>query len=563
MSAAAQQAPELLPPPGGWPLRRVSALRTVPQPPGGLIPYRVGEQWGFADTTGHVWIRPVFRREPRDNAFTKGLLAFAERDLTGQGPSKRRNYAAENLYVCNARGELLRNPWRHPRAFVLQPDSSLVTSPRVKSFGKPALQFRVNDDSRFALGCDWIVLPVVYDLPPRLLRRGEYWSKIEDLGNGYFVAAKRQWWRPARRVEYSFRTQPGIAFIYGYTQQAIFDAAGHRTRFRYAEVYNLVDGTVIVGTGARRASRDWKRRSDDGKPVRKREEATHFGLITPAGRKLLPIRYASLRRLGHDRFEATEEKRGRTWYSRLTSRGVVVRARQAEPFAAGDTVGYGRLYTAKAPSAALSRPAVSAALADSTDYVLIYELTPKPYLPQAPRTRLTLLAPNGQVLYDSDSASPATLGVRLTPRDCYKPQTIRRALTAAEAAGHGAIIGETVGKLTADRYGINRRIRLLDRYGRVVGKPSYESVRALASGWFLANVSPAYRNGLPNSPPDLLSPEGRVVPCPADAYWEPLQDDRALHDARFEYLFERPFLRGVMRTSKGYVTRGGRALWQD
>ena len=65
-----------LPPPGGWPLRPVTTLRAVPEPPGGLVPYRQGHLWGFADTTGRVWIRPVFETEPP--RFGAGLLLRAE-----------------------------------------------------------------------------------------------------------------------------------------------------------------------------------------------------------------------------------------------------------------------------------------------------------------------------------------------------------------------------------------------------------------------------------------------------------------------------------------------------
>ena len=76
-----------LPPPGGWPLRPVATLRAVPEPPGGLVPYRQGSLWGFADTTGRVWIRPVFASEPP--RFGAGLLLWAGRPASF-GPSKRR-----------------------------------------------------------------------------------------------------------------------------------------------------------------------------------------------------------------------------------------------------------------------------------------------------------------------------------------------------------------------------------------------------------------------------------------------------------------------------------------
>ncbi|MGI4870579.1 MAG: hypothetical protein ACRYFX_05300 [Janthinobacterium lividum] len=45
----------LSPPPGGYPPAVVTTLAPVPVPPGGLIPYRKGDLWGYADTTGRGW----------------------------------------------------------------------------------------------------------------------------------------------------------------------------------------------------------------------------------------------------------------------------------------------------------------------------------------------------------------------------------------------------------------------------------------------------------------------------------------------------------------------------
>jgi hypothetical protein len=76
-----------LPPPGGWPLRPVTELRAVPEPPGGLVPYRQGALWGFADTTGRVWIRPVFTAEPA--RFGAGLLLQTEQQAPKEYTPRR------------------------------------------------------------------------------------------------------------------------------------------------------------------------------------------------------------------------------------------------------------------------------------------------------------------------------------------------------------------------------------------------------------------------------------------------------------------------------------------
>jgi hypothetical protein len=558
LPATAQQAVEPAPPPGGWPLRRVKVLRAVPLPPGGLVPYRKGSLWGFCDTTGRVWLRPVFQVEPHGEAFAKGLLAFSDLHLTGRWPPEWRDFRAENQYVCNARGELLRSPWRHPRAFVVQPDSSLVAVRRVQATGKPAL--RIETDPTLVEGANWAFKPLTNQTPPRLLRAPYTDSEadVESLGGGYYAAARRQWWRPARRLRYRSGNcgETSTLVIHGYTHRAVFDATGRRTtRFRYESISRLVAGTLLVGVGeGLRASRDWELRNGRT-PVRERETPTRFGLITPQGRPLLPIRYASLKRLGHDRLEATEEVNDQIWYSRLTSRGEVVRARQTEPFAVGDTAGCGR------PFAPYVRPPLQPApppppphepLPDTTAYVLTYSLIHSTLGSQYTQTQLTLTAPDGRGLYASDSAYPAALGFDQHTPYCDKSRTIRRALTVAEATGRQPVICEALQKFTPLTY--KKKVRLLDINGNVIGSPPYSYVTALGGGWYWARLDTGVS---PGPPPDLFGPDGCRWPCPDGAHWQPRYEER------FRDKFERPFARGVMRTSKGYVTRGGRPLWQD
>ena len=55
LAALAQAA---TPPDDGYPLREVRELTFAPLPEGGLLPYRQGEWWGYADTTGRVVITP-------------------------------------------------------------------------------------------------------------------------------------------------------------------------------------------------------------------------------------------------------------------------------------------------------------------------------------------------------------------------------------------------------------------------------------------------------------------------------------------------------------------------
>lgn len=79
--AAAQE----LPPPGGWPLRSVAELHPAAGLPGGLVPYRQGQRWGLADTTGRVWVQPVFTEEPPLAWEGAGQPAFAGRFTQASG----------------------------------------------------------------------------------------------------------------------------------------------------------------------------------------------------------------------------------------------------------------------------------------------------------------------------------------------------------------------------------------------------------------------------------------------------------------------------------------------
>lgn len=99
-------------PAGGYLPHRVERLEPVPEPAGGLIPYRKGRLWGYADTTGRVWIRPSWRREPAPFALGFGVLTPEQDSLT----------------LVNARGELLRASTRQAIGFT--PPSALFLMAR-------------------------------------------------------------------------------------------------------------------------------------------------------------------------------------------------------------------------------------------------------------------------------------------------------------------------------------------------------------------------------------------------------------------------------------------------
>ncbi|RTQ46775.1 WG repeat-containing protein [Hymenobacter gummosus] len=124
------------PPSGGYRLREVRVLRPVPEPPGGLVPYRRGQFWGYADTTGRLVIAPVLDDKPgffqQGYAEVSGELPYRfQRRLTQDGLHHTIRWRAAYL---NARGEvLLIRRWE---AAVLQPDGSLVCQRRRRAVGQ-------------------------------------------------------------------------------------------------------------------------------------------------------------------------------------------------------------------------------------------------------------------------------------------------------------------------------------------------------------------------------------------------------------------------------------------
>jgi len=118
----------------GAPLREVTRLARVAEPPGGLIPYRAGKLWGYADTTGRVVIRPCLENEPYGaDFFTRGFVLVSPYVQAASLPPAR-EASDYRLAILNARGEVLRVRWSE--AAVAQPDGSLQLVSRWRAYGQ-------------------------------------------------------------------------------------------------------------------------------------------------------------------------------------------------------------------------------------------------------------------------------------------------------------------------------------------------------------------------------------------------------------------------------------------
>jgi hypothetical protein len=174
----------------------------VPEPSGGLVPYRKGTRWGYSDTLGNLVIQPVFAREP--GAFLLGFgVLTPERD---------------SLTLINARGEMIRAT--RSRALGLLPDGSLqLLSRRGRGF-RPALS-----GLRYLKGSRTAVRDTLWLAP-----NGE-----DDLTR----------LSPTRVVRYLPSLLPGKLATLNpeYERGALLDAQGKAlTGYDYADITPFIDG---------------------------------------------------------------------------------------------------------------------------------------------------------------------------------------------------------------------------------------------------------------------------------------------------------------------------------
>lgn len=214
-STLAQQMP-----PGGYLPHPVQRLERVPEPPGGLIPYRKGpgghHRWGYADTTGRVIIAPTFTREP--DFFVRGFGQYSyEPEMEAEAKSEKAYEGWPSVWVFfNARGETLRADKDH--AVVLLPDSSLGLVERRTNLLAPALvQFKRHHDGKVV----FVTEPV-----------GNVLGESEVLGEGRVMGYQKQN-LPAK----AWRLAPELYHV------ALLDGQGHRlTPYRYMRIHPFHHG---------------------------------------------------------------------------------------------------------------------------------------------------------------------------------------------------------------------------------------------------------------------------------------------------------------------------------
>ncbi|MGI4870333.1 MAG: WG repeat-containing protein [Janthinobacterium lividum] len=379
-----------LPPPGGWPLRPVAELRAVPEPPGGLVPYRQGPLWGFADTTGRVWIRPVFASEPL--RFGSELLLWAERPA-GFGPFKRRSGQQEpaneaatwNVRYGSFDASGILNPDAFPvrrAAFLLNACGEQLRASASEALAPTAGGWQaVRRPARFDLrrrelvaiasaeaGLNWpgrLQLAPLGPGPPALPRplRGRYHKIDGELSRPFFANMPYYLVR-----EINSQHPQELVWVhrgcYGRSQEkitryrhegrlALFDASGRRlTDYRYGGVKPLLPRRLAYWH--ENDSLFWDDHAADSSGVPQRRyfsedingPARRYGLLDRQGREIIPPLYARLEVVGPNSLWVVAVRGGRLHYGLLDTLGHYRLPLSPRPLSLPDAAGLLRRYSA-------------------------------------------------------------------------------------------------------------------------------------------------------------------------------------------------------------------------
>lgn len=392
----AAQAQEL-PPPGGWPLRPVAELRAVPEPPGGLVPYRQGQLWGFADTTGRVWIRPVFTDEPP--RFGAGLLLQTKQaPAPGLSLGKHRRLSprlkplrwVDNgnlrygvLYMQENNGPLawttsFVKPRKTGAAFLLNAHGEqLLASPHeaIVATANGGWQAANRTTAAAARRRELVALetreegPYPYPQRPgqlfttplaprsgaaRRLTRRAYDPDVNFItvpysGSSRYAARKVNWLHPHRR---GLATRDGVSHQVKHTryrhqgQFALFDARARRlTDYRYGGLKPLLPNRLAYWHWTSDLFGDEYAADSSGLPERwviienTNGPARRYGLLDWQGRELTPALYARLEVVGPNSLWVVAVRAGRLEYGLLDTLGRYLRPLSPAPISRPDAAG--------------------------------------------------------------------------------------------------------------------------------------------------------------------------------------------------------------------------------
>lgn len=290
-------------PPATPPLRFVQHLLRVPRSPGGLVPYRRGELWGYADTTGHVVIAPMLTAAPPFSpaGFVRLDAYYPPLHQGGKSAAHEPNdddaysadvASAQVRLFANARGEFL---LVHPNEVaLLQPDSSLLLCPRyLATTARQQELLDVSAEVGLVEKLRWELVTMgkaqqltTYRLETAALERRRARGYLTSLQSGtgpkrFSYSATRRWpgfiKRTTRGRDGMFHTERKLQahWIETNSARALLDERGRRlTPYRYAQI-----GAFSTSGVAMLQARGSKRKMGG------------FGLFDQQGHPVLPLHY--------------------------------------------------------------------------------------------------------------------------------------------------------------------------------------------------------------------------------------------------------------------------------
>ncbi|MDO7877164.1 hypothetical protein Q5H93_20630 [Hymenobacter sp. ASUV-10] len=339
-------------PPLDYPLREVLELRITPLPPGGLLPVRHGNWWGFADTTGRWIITPSLVAgvlfPPAGLLQVQGLLAEDREEAeTLRDRYQSRGTPLDDYWedtprpraFLNAAGELLRVT--AAEAAVLLPDGRLRAVPRREVRAGQVELLTVSDlglvENPYARGQarSFVTRPLLAGRaearrvpgdthPPPGLRRlqGEAArlhtterTSFETLGRGRYTIrrstrqfAERVKYRHSRREEQGWEDEEGPVMLLNRRGRPLTAAA-------YQDISDFRGRLAVL---YRYAPDGYRRMTDT---------VGYLGLLTRRGRVLLPPTNAGVQLWPHHRALVTRQHRITTYNSDpgIVRRGIVNR----------------------------------------------------------------------------------------------------------------------------------------------------------------------------------------------------------------------------------------------
>lgn len=361
-------------PPGGWPLRLVTELAVVPEPPGGLVPYRQGQLWGYADTTGRVWIQPQFAQEPP--LFGQGLLL---RTGEGRQPWWHTRYGTVWWELRNGKNEMQwslvgshNQPPRSARSYLLNArGEQLVVEAAQAIMADSAGRYRAVKRAGHRGQPELLVVqprllaeprsqgrllsrrigPQPPLVPGRLRNRRRY-----DLEHSFtarqpyrFAARKVNWLRPKRLAWFQGRCGdrrqlPTTRYRHR-GRQALFDERGRRlTEHQYYDIQPLTPGLLTYDS--RGGADHWEDNEacrNAGLPdqwaLQQNNYNHRYGLLTPNGQELTPGDFLSIRPLARGLFWVVAPRQQTLHYGVIDSLGRYVVPLAPEPLSTADAAG--------------------------------------------------------------------------------------------------------------------------------------------------------------------------------------------------------------------------------